>query len=65
MAHTLNAVICDETGIVHMIVVPDDDGQLDDQAFNPDGLMQLRVPVDGDPLTLAQQLNPALNVRLP
>lgn len=64
MAHTLNAVICDDDGIVHMIVVPDDDRQLEDAAFNPDGFVQLRVPTGGDPLATAQQLNPDLNLRL-
>ena len=44
MAHTLDAVIVDADGAVHMVVVPDDDRELDDPSFNPDGYTQIRVP---------------------
>lgn len=46
MAHTLNALVYDPaTGIVQMAVIPDDDSQLSDPAFNPPGMVHVRVPV--------------------
>lgn len=46
MALTSCAVIFDPiTKIVQMIVVPDDDSQLTDPAFNPPGLTQQLVPI--------------------
>jgi hypothetical protein len=73
MAHTQDAVIVDATGIVHMVVIPDDDSELDDPAFNAPGMSQLRVPMQapsGQPIGVAQMqaaaaLHPAMNARLP
>jgi hypothetical protein len=46
MAHTVDAVVYDPaTGYLQMIVIPDDDRQLSDPAFNPPGMTQLRVPL--------------------
>lgn len=43
-AHTLDAVIYDPgTRVVQMVVIPDDDRELDDLAFNPKGMVQARV----------------------
>jgi len=58
MAHTQDAVIYDPlTGNVAMIVIPDDDTQLGDPAFNPKGLTQLRVPSSSDPVSNAAKIN--------
>ena len=67
MAHTQNAVVVTEDGIVHMIVIPDDDSQLSDPAFNPAGHTHLRVPHNpaADPVAAAADLHPAMNVRMP
>jgi hypothetical protein len=67
MGHTVDAVIHDGTGILWMIVIPDDDRQLDDPSFNPPGGVQIRVPhspVPGaDPIITAKALHPHLNLR--
>lgn len=45
MAHTKDAVVIDAlTGLVMMLVVPDDDAQLDYPSYNPIGSLQIRVP---------------------
>lgn len=66
MAHTQNAVICGPDGVVHMVVIPDDDHELDDPAFNPKGLVHIRVDIkDGvDPTVLAAQVRPDLNIQV-
>jgi hypothetical protein len=67
MAHTEDAVIVDATGVVHMIVIPDDDSQLSDPAFNPAGHTHLRiahVPARGH-VERAAARYPDLNVRHP
>lgn len=52
MAHTHNAVCYDARGNLALIVVPDDDAQLSDPAFNLAGTTQLRIP--HDPAALAK-----------
>lgn len=68
MAHTVDAIVHDGTGILWMIVIPEDDSELDDPSFNPPGGVQLRVPhspVPGaDPVIVARALHPHLNLRL-
>ena len=45
MAHTQDAIVYDPaTNYLQMIIIPDDDAQLADPAFNPPGMLQLRVP---------------------
>jgi hypothetical protein len=67
MAHTQDAVVVDATGVVHMVVIPDDDSQLADPAFNPPGHTHLRVSHNpaADPVATASALHPAMNVRMP
>jgi hypothetical protein len=71
MAHTQDAVIVDSSGVVHMVVIPDDDAQLSDPAFNPPGHTHLRVPwppregQHPDPVQAARHLHPEHNVRMP
>lgn len=44
MAHTKDAVVYDPiTGIIQMVIIPDDDAQLADPAYNPPGMRQLRL----------------------
>ena len=46
MAHTVDAIVYDPTtNYLQMIVIPDDDSQLNDPAFNPPNMVQLRVPL--------------------
>ena len=60
MPHTLDAVVYDPaTGIVQMLVMPDDDSDLDDPAFNPPGMVQVRVPVTASGLTYDPSIAPA------
>lgn len=48
MAHTLDACCYDADGNIGLIVIPTDDSQLDDPAYNLLGMTQLRVPrLDG------------------
>lgn len=47
MAHTQDAIVYGPGGILWMIVIPTDDSELDDPAFNPPGATQLRVPLLG------------------
>jgi hypothetical protein len=43
--HTQDAVVYDPaTGYVQQIVIPTDDSELNDPAFNPPGMVQVRVP---------------------
>lgn len=67
MAHTQDAVVVDGDGIVHMVVIPDDDSQLSDPAFNPPGHTHLRIDHDptGGHVERAAVAYPDLNVRLP
>ena len=54
MAHTVDAIVYDpSTMIIQMIVMPDDDSELADPAFNPPGMTQLQVPALGDAPMLA------------
>lgn len=66
MAHTHDAVIHDGNGVLCMIVIPDDDSQLGDAAFNPPGWVQVRVPhrPGVDPIATARAMHPTLNLRL-
>lgn len=43
MAHTQDAILYDQSGHLCMIVIPDDDAQLDDPAFNNPDWTHLRV----------------------
>lgn len=51
MAHTQDAILYDPGGNLCMIVIPDDDKQLNDPAYNLPGLTQLRIPL----ITIAAQ----------
>ncbi len=43
--HTQDAVVYDPaTGYVQQIIIPTDDSELSDPAFNPPGMVQVRVP---------------------
>ena len=65
MAHTQDAVVYDPaTGLVIMAVIPDDDSQLAQAAFNPPGTQQALVPhvAGSDPIAAAIALYPQLNL---
>jgi hypothetical protein len=67
-AHTQDAVIYDpNTKVVIAVVVPDDDKQLNDPAFNPPGMVQVRVThiPSTDPVTTATAQVPALQLPPP
>lgn len=67
-AHTQDAVVYNPaTGEVVMVVLPADDTTLDDPAFNPPGLTQVRVAHQNqaDPVALAQAAKPQANIQLP
>lgn len=60
-AHINDAVIYDEdTKIVLMVVVPDDDNELDDPAYNLKGSVQIRVP-HHDGKNYIDQIDSAVN----
>ncbi len=62
-AHTQDAVVYDpNTMVIQMAIVPDDDTQLDQAAFNPPSMIQMRFQhVDGaDPIDVAVSQNPSL-----
>lgn len=66
MAHTEDAVIVNAAGEVQMIVIPDDNSQLGDPAYNPAGLTHLRIPHDDTRsyVEAAAALYPERNVHL-
>lgn len=66
MAHTQDMLVCDASGNVFMIVIPDDDAQLKDPAFNPAGFIAVKVAHDpkADIIAAAAQARPDLNVKL-
>lgn len=75
MAHTQDAVIYDDNGVICMIVIPDDDAELNDLAYNPPNWTHLRVPHSPQPqsdvvgaeahhpVEMARALHPHLNLR--
>lgn len=65
MAHTVDAVVYDPlTGFLQMLVIPDDDKQLDDPAYNPPGMVHLRVPRTISAALAAQHPGTATTVML-